>query len=116
MNYTTGQQGTFPVGCTLPRAPTRIVLFNCSDLTSDIMGRSIIEGAQLSYPTLLDVHRFNSQTLTSDRVVQLLDDDRNFQIIVCGPVGMNARVVDMISELGGSWSSNMRILTSDRPN
>jgi hypothetical protein len=115
-NYNSGRQGTFPVGCTMPRFLTRIVLFNVSDLTADIMGSSIIEGAQLSFPGLLEVHRFNSKTLTPERVGHLLDDNRNAQVIVCGPVGMNARVVDMLSEFGSGWSQNIRVLTNDRVN
>jgi NAD(P)H-flavin reductase len=91
-------------------------LFNVSELTADIMGSSIIEGAQLSYPSLLEVHRFNSKTLTPELVAPILDDNRNFQVVVCGPVGMNARVVDMLSEFGSPWSQNIRVLTNDRFN
>lgn len=117
MNINTRTKGSFPVGCTLPRVPTKVVIFNVSDLDADMMGGSIIEGAKLAYPHLLEVHRFNSSTLNPEHVLSLLDSDvRNFKVICCGPVGMNSRVVDMLTEFGGHWTKNMKILTSDRCN
>jgi hypothetical protein len=93
-----------------------MILFNISDLTADIMGSNIIEGIKLAYPSLVDVHRFNSTTLSPERVYSLMEDDYNFQVVVCGPVGLNSRVVDMLTEFGGSWGRNIRILSGDRYN
>lgn len=80
------------------------------------MGSEIIEGARLSYPGLIQVHRFDSKTLTSQRVAVLLEDVGYFRVIICGPVGLNSRVADMMAEFGGRWPQSMRILSSDRPN
>ncbi len=114
---TTNKQGTFPVGCAMPASPTKLVLFNVSDLSADMMGINILEGAKLAYPALLDIHRFDSKSLTPPNIRPLLDTNPgNFLVVVCGPSGLNGTVVDMLSEFGGPWSRNMRILTSDRPN
>ncbi|KAJ3358129.1 hypothetical protein HDU91_005316 [Kappamyces sp. JEL0680] len=116
-NLTTGLTGTFPVGCVVPMAPTRLVLFCVSDLDADIMGSSVIEGAKLAYPQLIDVYRFNSKTLTPYNVRPLLDDRiQNHLVVVCGPDQMNSHVSDMLFQFGGNWTDNCRILSGDRPN
>jgi hypothetical protein len=101
----------------MPASPTKLVLFNVSDLSADMMGTNILDGVKLAYPRLIDIHRFDSKSLTPYNVRPLLDPNPgNFMVIVCGPVAMNGCVVDMLSEFAGPWSRNMRILTSDRPN
>jgi NAD(P)H-flavin reductase len=101
----------------MPASATKLVLFNISDLNADMMGTNILDGVKLAYPRFIDIHRFNSKTLTPQGVFPLLDKNPgNFLVVVCGPVSMNSCVVDMLSEFGGSWARNMRILTSDRPN
>jgi NAD(P)H-flavin reductase len=110
-------QGTFPVGCAMPASPTKLVLFNVSDLSADMMGTNVLDGVKLAYPRLIDIHRFNSKTLNHQGIAPLLDPNPgHFLVVVCGPVAMNSKVVDMLSEMGGPWARNMRILTSDRPN
>ena len=80
------------------------------------MGAEIIEGARLAYPGLIQVHRFDSKTLTPQRIAPLLEDVGNFMVVICGPVGLNSRVSDFMVEFGGRWPQSLRILSSDRPN
>ena len=116
-NLSTNCSGTFPVGCVAPLAPTRLVLFCVSDLDSDIMGNEIIQGAQLAYPQLIDVYRFNRQSLTAENVRPLLNDMiANKLVVVCGPDGMNSTVSDMLFQFGGNWSSHVKILSGDHYN
>lgn len=119
MNHTTNQSGSFPVACAYPVSTTRMVLVILSDLTVDVMGSEVVQGAQLAYPSLIQIERYNSITLTSDKVAQVIDlenRDQNSKCIVCGPPGMTARICDMLDAFGKSWAENVIVLNSERPN
>lgn len=118
-NLSTGLSGSFPVACTYPLAPTRFVLVILSDLSADVIGSDIVQGAELAYPSLFQTERFNSLTLTKEKLEIVLDTvpiNDNSTCIVCGPPGMSARVVDMVTELGNGWADNLKVLNSENPN
>lgn len=110
-NERTGLMGSFPVACLFPRAAMRFVLMNVSDLDSDIMGGEIMQGAQLSYPHLVKIERFNSTTLTAASVGPHLETPMNSLVIICGPSGMSSRVVDMLEEM--RFDATIKILGSN---
>ncbi|KAJ3358127.1 hypothetical protein HDU91_005314 [Kappamyces sp. JEL0680] len=114
-NVSTGLMGSFPVGAVCPTSPTRFVLFNVSDLSHNIMGADIVEGASLAYPGLFQIERFNSITFTPQRVAMYLESPAESLSIVCGPTGFNSRVSDMLFEFGEGWARSLKILTSDSP-
>lgn len=116
MNLNTNRSGALPVASLCPLTLSKMHIFSVCDLTADAMGYEIIQGVQLAYPSLVKVDKFNSITLTPDKVNQTLEGDgRDAMVVVCGPTGMTSRVVDMMEEFGNGWNLNIKILNSDSP-
>ena len=122
-NITTGQYGSFPLACVCPLSLTKTTLISVHDLNVDGMGSQLIQGVQLAYPSLIQFEKYNSITLTSEKVKQVLDIDSipssstgTSLVIVCGPTGMISRVVDILEEFGDVWTKNLCVLSSDSPN
>ena len=61
-NKTTMLDGIFPLSCTAPRhfntQNAKIVLINCVHSLDDVIGREILEGANLAFPFHFDAYHF----------------------------------------------------------
>ena len=121
MNLRTNASGAFPLACACPVSLTKMSLFAICELSADAMGHDTIQGVKLAYPALLQVEKYNSITLTAEKVRQVLDvgesaHAENALVIVCGPTGMTSRVTDMLQGFGEAWTRNLKILSSETPN
>jgi hypothetical protein len=113
-NMKTGEQGTFSLNCIVPFSHTRIVLFHFSESHLDYMGKQQLEMAQSIYPHLLQVHFLNSRTLAEEKIAMHLESTtRNIQVIVCGPVGLNTKIVDILSGFGEFWIEKLRLMRNN---
>jgi NAD(P)H-flavin reductase len=82
-----------------------------------MLGNAIVEGARSSYPSLIDVYRFNRVSLTHGNLRPLMDDRiSNRMVCVCGPDSMNSAVSDLLFSLGSAWTRNFRVLSGERFN
>jgi hypothetical protein len=120
VNLRTHASGAFPLACACPLSLTKMTLFTICELSADAMGHDVIQGVKLAYPALVDVVKYNSITLTAEKVRQVLDVDDSVHtedvlVIVCGPPGMTSRVVDILEEFGEAWTRNLKILSSESP-
>ncbi|KAJ3312823.1 hypothetical protein HDV04_002633 [Boothiomyces sp. JEL0838] len=113
-NLTTGEKGAFPLSCLEPLAPIKLVLFNSSNSPADLIGMHIIDAVKLAYPDSIEIHSFTSASLKIQNIAPVLEPkSQNMKLIVCGPVGFNSAVVDLLSDYKGSWTHDMRVLASD---
>ncbi|KAJ3267762.1 hypothetical protein HDV01_004281 [Terramyces sp. JEL0728] len=113
-NLTTGQKGSFPLSCLEPLAPIKLVLFNSSNSPADLIGMHIIDAVKLAYPDGIEIYSFTSASLKIQNIAPVLDPkSQNMKLMVCGPVGFNSAVVDLLADYKGSWTHDMRVLSSD---
>ncbi|KAJ3324606.1 hypothetical protein HDV06_006499 [Boothiomyces sp. JEL0866] len=113
-NLTTGEKGSFPLSCLEPLAPIKLVLFNSSNSPADLIGMHIIDAVKLAYPDSIEIYSFTSASLKIQNIAPVLDPkSQNMKLIVCGPVGFNSAVVDLLADYKGSWTHDMRVLASD---
>lgn len=81
------------------------------------MGSSLVEGARLAYPQLVEVHRFNSKTLTPEAVRPFLDEGvSNRLTVICGPDAMSSYVTDMLYSFGGNCGVNLQVMGKESYN
>lgn len=110
----TGEQGAFSLTCIVPFSPTRIVLFHFSENQADYMGKKELEMAQSIYPHLLEVHFLSSRNLVKEKIAMHLENTSpNIQVIVCGPAGLNAKIVDILSGFGQFWIEKLRLMKNN---
>jgi ferredoxin-NADP reductase len=110
----TGEQGSFDLRCIVPFSQTRIVLFHFADNRLDLMGNDQFQLAESIYPNLVEVVYMTSATLSADKIAMHLDNSsRNIQVIACGPVGLNSRIVEILSGFGGFWIDKLRLMRNN---
>jgi hypothetical protein len=114
-NLSRGTIGSFPVGCTIPTKPFKVILINIISHPQETMGQYILDGVKLSYPDLFQQFQVPFEVLetTTKSILDANPPKCKDLMVVCGPVNVNSAIVDVISEYK---STNIRILTSDTIN
>ncbi|KAJ2999586.1 hypothetical protein HDV02_002551 [Globomyces sp. JEL0801] len=115
-NLTTNEQGSFPLGCTLPSIPMKVHIIQVTDNPSQMIGKQIIDGAQIAYPQLCTLVHTSKENLSINILNGIYSQYQSSKFIVCGPPAMNSTVIDMLAEVGLGLNEDMRILGGDMYN
>ncbi|KAI8893120.1 hypothetical protein BC833DRAFT_569496 [Globomyces pollinis-pini] len=115
INLRTMREGSFPIGCTLPRQPIRLFLIHISnDTKSKAIGLDIMEASNLSFPQLCQTISIPSNDMNLSTMNEILDDHVKIpQIVICCNPIMNSLIVDLVVEKGSKWNDRLRILAGD---